>query len=110
MIKSRVKVSAPTPPAGNGNGHTNGNGNGAHGPKHTLRLFLPRSRDFDADIRVMQSVDELLRASTGEDDVVIALDSQGARVLLKPHYTVRCGDDLVGPLRGVLGAEAVVIE
>ncbi|MBC8161533.1 MAG: DNA polymerase III subunit alpha, partial [Roseiflexaceae bacterium] len=108
VIKSRVKVST------NGNGNGNGNGHAAaapvaNGSKHTLHLSFSRTRDFDADIRMMQDVDELLRAYEGEDEVLITLFNQASRVVIKPHHTVRTSDDLLGPLRGMLGSEAVVV-
>ena len=129
VIKPRVKIAASGNGNGNGNGHAhgnsngNGNGNGGggsgyvvpappppSGSKHTLRLFIPRTRDFEADVRVMQDVDELLRSCEGEDEVLLHIRQQGGMVLLKTHHTVRCSDDLMGGLRSVLGAEAVVFE
>jgi len=109
VIKSRVKVST----------NSNGNGNGhaattpapmPAGPKHTLRLIVSRTRDFDADVRVMQDIDELLREHEGEDEVLITLSNRASRVVIKPHHTVRNSDALLGSLRGMLGAEAVVVE
>jgi DNA polymerase-3 subunit alpha len=120
IIKSRVKVSASGTANGNGNGHSNGNGssnghssgngNGNGHSKHTLRLLMPRTNDFDADVRVMQSVHDVLRISEGEDEVIIHIDKAGGLVMLKSNHTVRCSDDLLGALRGVLGPERVIVE
>ena len=102
---------------GNGNGHSNGNGSGytvAPPPEpessQALRLFLPRTDDFDADVRLMQTVDRVLRQSSGEDAVFIHMPNAVGTVLLKPRHKVRCDDMLLGALREVLGSESVVME
>ena len=107
VIKSRVKVSSTT---NNGNHATSAPAPMPSGPKHTLRLVVPRTRDLDADIRVMQNIDELLREYEGEDEVLITLTSHASRVVIKPHHTVLSSDALLGSLRGMLGAEAVAVE
>jgi DNA polymerase-3 subunit alpha len=107
IIRPRVKVGA----SGAANG--NGNGNGAVAtpePSHSLRLFLPRSHDFDADVRLMQTVDRVLRESEGEAEVIIHMPNAIGTVLLKPRHKVHCSDSLVGALREVLGAEGVLVE
>ncbi len=125
IIRPRVKVGASSTPggngngggSGNGNGHSNGGGNGytvAPPPEpesnQALRLFLPRTDDFDADVRLMQTVDRVLRQSSGEDAVFIHMPNAVGTVLLKPRHKVRCDDLLLGALRDVLGSESVVIE
>ena len=99
----------------NGARAAHGNGNGdtlppTHRAMRSLRLYLPRSHDFDADVRLMQSVDRLLRQSDGEDQVIIHLPNAIGTVLLQPRHRVHCTDELIGALRDVLGAESVVIE
>jgi DNA polymerase-3 subunit alpha len=123
-IRSRMKIGANGNGNGNGNGHTNGNGNGhtngngAHNGsamngashKQTLRVYLPRSNDFDADVRRMQEVDQTLRASEGEDEVIIYMPNAIGSVLLKPRHSVHCNDSLVGALRDMLGDDGVVVD
>ncbi len=123
IIRPRVKVSA----SGNGGGSSNGNGGGSSNgngnsngytvapppaPESTqaLRLFLPRTDDFDADVRLMQTVDRVLRQSSGENAVFIHMPNAVGTVLLKPRHKVRCDDMLLGALRDVLGSESVVLE
>jgi DNA polymerase-3 subunit alpha len=108
IIRPRVKVGANGGAAANGNG----NGNGAAPPAqtHSLRLFLPRSHDFDADVRLMQTVDRVLRESAGDADVIIHMPNAIGTVLLKPRHRVSCDASLVSALRDVLGMESVVVE
>ena len=119
IIRPRVKVGASSNggASGNGNGHSNSNGNGytvAPPPEpessQALRLFLPRTDDFDADVRLMQTVDRVLRQSSGEDAVFIHMPNAVGMVLLKPRHKVRCDDMLLGALRDVLGSESVVMD
>jgi hypothetical protein len=73
-------------------------------------LHFPRSPDFDADVRLMQMVDRMLRQSEGESEVIIRLPNAAGTVLLKPRHKVHCDDALVGALRAVLGETGVVVE
>jgi len=119
IIRPRVKVGASSNGGGNGNG---GNGNSGNGSGYTvapppepesnqaLRLFLPRTDDFDADVLLMQTVDRVLRRSSGEDAVFIHMPNAVGTVLLKPRHKVRCDDMLLCALRDVLGNESVVME
>jgi len=119
IIRPRVKVGASSNGGGNGNG---GNGNSGNGSGYTvapppepesnqaLRLFLPRTDDFDADVLLMQTVDRVLRRSSGEDAVFIHMPNAVGTVLLKPRHKVRCDDLLLCALRDVLGNESVVME
>lgn len=112
VIRSRTKISAN----GNGNGHSNGNGNdhsnggGYEALHHTLRLYLARSNDYDADVRLMQHVHDVLCQSEGDDAVLIHIPNGSAMVVLKHGHAVRCEDGLLSTLRDVLGAECVVVE
>ncbi|KAB8143383.1 DNA polymerase III subunit alpha [Chloroflexia bacterium SDU3-3] len=114
VIKSRVKVNVASAHTSDSN---HGNGNGAsspspssYGPRSTLRIWLPHTRDFDADVQIMQDIDDLLRSSEGEDEVLITIQNKNARVVIKPNYTVRSTDALLAPLRTMLGSEAVIVE
>jgi DNA polymerase-3 subunit alpha len=110
IIKPRVKIGA------NGNGNGNGHGNGAAGPPaplaatNLLRVFLPRTPDLDMDVALMHKIDRVLRQSEGDDQVIIHMPNSTGMVLLKPRHTVRCSNDLVDALQGMLGAESVVVE
>jgi len=117
IIRPRVKVGASSNGGGSGNGNGPSNGSGytvAPPPEpesnQALRLFLPRTDDFDADVRLMQTVDRVLRQSSGEDAVFIHMPNAVGTVLLKPRHKVRCDDLLLGALRDVLGSESVVME
>jgi hypothetical protein len=92
------------------NGNGNGNGAPPAPPTHALRLHFPRSPDFDADVRLMQTVDRVLRQSEGDSEVIIRIPNPAGTVLLKPRHKVRCDDALVGALRAVLGEAGVVVE
>jgi DNA polymerase-3 subunit alpha len=113
IIRPRAKVGANG--NGNGNGHSNGNGNGnghasaAQGSAQSLRLYFPRTSDFDADVRLMEQVDRLLRQSAGESEVIIHMPSATGVVLLKPRHKVNCDTTLVGALHQVLDAQSVVV-
>jgi DNA polymerase-3 subunit alpha len=122
-IAEPVSIIKPKPRAnGNGNGgHSNGNGGNGHGngngsngyppaPARALQLRLPAVADFDAGVRLMQQVHEVLRDSSGEDSVIIHLPKAHETVLLKARFGVRCTDNLVGSLQQLLGAEAVLVE
>ena len=102
-IRTRVKIGAS---GANGNGHATTTSVQAH----LLRLFLPRSNDLNADVRIMQAVDRVLRGSAGEDEVLLYMPNAIGTVLLKPRHKVRCSDELVGALQEVLGAESVVVD
>jgi DNA polymerase-3 subunit alpha len=122
IIRPRVKVGASSNGGGNGNGNGHSNSSNGGGSGYTvvplpepesnqaLRLFLPRTDDFDADVRLMQTVDRVLRQSSGEDAVFIHMPNAVGTVLLKPRHKVRCDDLLIGALRDVLGNESVVME
>jgi DNA polymerase-3 subunit alpha len=115
IIRPRVKVGANGNGNGNGNGNSGGNSYTVAPPPdpastHSLRLFLPRTDDFDADVRLMQTVDRVLRQSSGDDPVFIHMPNAVGTVLLKPRHKVRCDDVLLGALRDVLGSESVVME
>jgi hypothetical protein len=71
---------------------------------------LPRTSDLDADVALMHKVDRVLRQSDGEDQVIIHMPNGSGTVLLKPRHKVRCSEDLIGALRGVLGGEGVYLD
>lgn len=112
VIRPRAKVSlggGESGGGGNGNGHSNGNGGGNDGGRH-LRLYLPRSSDFDADVQRMQELDQLLRSTEGGDQVTIYLPEASGTVLLRPKHTVHAAPDLLGGLRQLLGDGGVILD
>ncbi len=108
IIRSRIKAGS------NGNGHMNGNGDSGATPPpvaaHSLRLYLPRTSDFDADVLLMQKIDRVLRQSAGDDNVIIHMPNTEGVVLLQPRHKVRCTDELLDTLRSELGPESVVLD
>ncbi|HWQ13959.1 MAG TPA: DNA polymerase III subunit alpha [Roseiflexaceae bacterium] len=113
IIKPKGRVQQAGPQRNNGSG-SDEQGNGAPapngGPRRSLRLCLPRARDFDAGVQLMQQVYELLRQSSGEDAVIIQLPRDDSVVLLKPRSGVSASPALVGQLSGLLGADRVLVE
>ncbi|HMO57466.1 MAG TPA: DNA polymerase III subunit alpha [Roseiflexaceae bacterium] len=112
-IATPVSIIKPKPRAnGNGNGsHGHGNGNGHHEvPARALQLDLPYAADFDTGVRLMQQIHEVLRSSSGEDQVIIRLPKEQETVLLKARFGVNCTDHLVGELQRILGNAAVLVQ
>nr|MCU0492653.1 DNA polymerase III subunit alpha [Chloroflexaceae bacterium] len=116
VIKARVKVNGNSNGNGhNGNGHHgNGNGNGHNAPPpppvgRQLRLYLNRSDNYDADVRRMQEVDQLLRTSSGPDEVTIYLPNGIGIVVLRPQHTINISPDLLNELQDMLGADGVTV-
>ncbi|MFV9505654.1 MAG: DNA polymerase III subunit alpha [Oscillochloridaceae bacterium umkhey_bin13] len=125
--KQPVKVNGAN---GNGNGNgngskANGNGNGSKsspGPSYndptappadsgrSLRLYLPRTGDDEADVRRMQDVYSVLRASDGPDRVTLYLPNGVGVVVLQSQHTVSVSPGLIDSLAGVLGPDRVVAE
>ena len=108
VIRSRMKVGAN----GNGNGNGHSNANGSYPPPQAgqqLRLYLPRTGDYDADVQRMHKIDRLLRQSAGDDSVFLHMPAGPNVVVLQPRHKVRCSAELIGALRGELGAESVVL-
>lgn len=109
---------------GNGNGKGNGKGNGMSGnggaqpadsapapaPGRTLRLYLPRTDDYEADVRRMQDVYSVLRESNGNDQVTLYLPNGVGIVVLQSQHTISLTPGLLDGLRNVLGPERVVAE
>jgi hypothetical protein len=58
----------------------------------------------------MQTVDQMLRQSEGDSEVIIHMPNAVGTVLLKPRHKVHCNDALVGALRDVLGIDSVVVD
>ncbi len=101
----------------NGNGHGKGNGMSssevvasASALGRTLRLYLPRTGDDEADVQHMQNVYSVLRDSSGPDRVTLYLRNGVGVVVLQSQHTISMSSDLVARLQGVLGAEQVVAE
>jgi DNA polymerase III subunit alpha len=107
----------------NGNGNGNGEAKGAAAPSNNgytvappptpgrmLRIHLPRTEDFDADVQRMQDVDALLRTSSGDDRVVLYLPNGVGIVVLRPHHTVAATPALVAQLSELVGNGAVAVQ
>ncbi len=104
---------------GNGNGHGKSAASAATGPGEsesstesgrTLRLYLPRTGDDEADVQRMQDVYSLLRLSRGVDRVRLYLPNGVGIVVLQSQHTVQISPDLLAGLNGVLGSERVLAE
>ncbi|HMQ31202.1 MAG TPA: DNA polymerase III subunit alpha [Chloroflexaceae bacterium] len=111
--RQQVKVTA------NGGGHGKGNGMSssqsepappAPTPGRSLRLYLPRTGDDEADVRRMQDVYSVLRDSSGPDQVTLYLPNGVGIVVLQSQHTVSVSSGLLESLKGVLGEERVVAE
>jgi DNA polymerase-3 subunit alpha len=113
VIRPRAKVtlssSSDSSASGGGSNGGGGEGGGGNGGRH-LRLFLPRSEDFDADVQRMQELDQLLRSTEGDDQVTIYLPEAGGMVLLRPKHMVHAEPALLGGLRELLGEQGVILE
>jgi DNA polymerase-3 subunit alpha len=120
-IRARQQVKVGNGSGGNGNGNGNGKGSGvsssssmqpepAPSPGRKLRLYLPRTGDDEADVRRMQDVYNVLRASSGPDEVTLYLPNGVGIVVLQSQHTVTLSSGLLDGLAGVLGAERVVAE
>jgi DNA polymerase-3 subunit alpha len=109
--RAKVTISASAGDGGSGGGGSNGGGGGDGGNSgRHLRLFLPRSGDFDADVQRMQELDQLLRSTEGDDQVTIYLPEASGTVLLRPKHTVNAAPALLGDLRQILGEQGVILE
>jgi DNA polymerase-3 subunit alpha len=75
----------------------------------TLRLYLPRTEDYDADVARMMQIDTLLRDSSGEDAVRIYVPNGVGIVVLESHHTVQANPALLESLQTMLGPEAVAV-
>jgi DNA polymerase-3 subunit alpha len=121
QARSQVKLSSG---AGGGNGNGNGKAHAKAGATpasaevvsapvfngRTLRLYLPRSEDYDSDVRRMQDVHNMLLASRGEDQVTLYLPNGVGIVVLQSQHTVSCSAGLLDGLKSVLGPERVALE
>lgn len=107
-----VRTRQPVKIAGNGNGH-----GGHHTPEpprvdappaRNLRIYLPRSHDFDADVALMQHVHTILSSSHGNDQVTLYLPNGVGMVVLQSQHTITLSDALVAELKQVLGHDRVL--
>ncbi len=76
----------------------------------TLRLYLPRTGDHEADVRRMQDVYNVLRQSSGADQVTLYLPNGVGVVVLQSQHTITVSPALLAGLTAVLGPEGVVAE
>ena len=93
--------------ASNGSGYSSSPPPAASG--RTLRIHLPRTEDYDADVRRMQDVDSLLRNSSGNDRVTLYLPNGVGIIVLRPHHTVAASPDLIHHLSELVGSESVAV-
>ncbi|ACL25370.1 DNA polymerase III subunit alpha [Chloroflexus aggregans] len=100
----------------NGNGQGNSNGQSKSGepprtdgpPSRNLRIYLPRTNNFDADVALMQHIHSLLSASQGNDHVTLYLPNGVGMVVLQSQQTIELSDALLNELRQLLGHERVL--
>ncbi|NWF81649.1 MAG: DNA polymerase III subunit alpha [Chloroflexi bacterium] len=139
LVAAAAPAAAPPPPAaaappgaairprrqvqvgGHGNGHgkvSTMSSNGGYGEPtapalasgRTLRLYLPRTGDHEADVRRMQDVYNVLRQSSGADQVTLYLPNGVGVVVLQSQHTITVSPALLAGLTAVLGPEGVVAE
>lgn len=106
IIQPRARISLGQK---NGNGHSESTAPASAAPGRALRLYLPRSENYDNDVRCMQEIDQLLRESAGNDRVMLYLRNGVGTVVLQPQHTISVSDALLSDLRGMLGAESVIV-
>lgn len=75
----------------------------------TLRIYLPHTADFDADIRSMQDLHEVLHAARGHDQIRLYLAHMVGLVVMRPNYTVHVTDQLITTLGEIIGTERVMV-
>ncbi|MGH2560967.1 MAG: DNA polymerase III subunit alpha [Thermomicrobiales bacterium] len=79
--------------------------------RRTIHLRLPLSADVWNDIRLMQTVDEILKRHEGDDWVVIHLQTAAAPVALRSRSRkIEWSDELVGELDVLIGPDCVDLE
>ncbi len=105
---------------GNGDGYSNGHstirssapgsesGRGEGVSARNLRIYLPRSHDFDADIALMQHIHQILSNSHGHDQVTLYVPNGVGMVVLQSQHTITISDALIAELKQVLGPERVL--
>jgi DNA polymerase-3 subunit alpha len=76
----------------------------------TLKLYLPRTDNYDADVRRMQALESVLRSSTGNDQVTLYLPNGVGIVVLQSQHTVNVSQGLISDLHAVLGQERVILD
>jgi DNA polymerase-3 subunit alpha len=80
-------------------------------PPRSLHLRLPTTPDVWQDIRLMQTLDAILRRHEGDDNVVIHLPHGASSVTLRSRtLRVDWSSDLAGELHEVVGAERIELE
>lgn len=111
IIRARTKVSLGGSNGNGSNGASEENGTGREARLHerTLQLYLPRTGDFEADVRLMQETDTVLRSSVGEDRVTLYLPNGIGTVVLRPQYTIRISEALVATLHQLMGQHSVTV-
>ncbi|GIV97874.1 MAG: DNA-directed DNA polymerase [Herpetosiphonaceae bacterium] len=80
------------------------------GPSYHLHIYLPRTGDFDQDVRTMQEVDRLLRAYEGDQRITIYLPNPIGQVVLEPARRINPTPDLLTGLTRLLGEDNCYLE
>jgi DNA polymerase-3 subunit alpha len=75
-----------------------------------LHVHLPRSDDFDADIRRMQAIHGLVSESHGDDRLTLFLPNGVGIVVLQSQHTIDASTSLIGALSDMLGADRVLVQ
>jgi len=75
-----------------------------------LRIYFPRSADYEGDVRTMQDVHKVLLTSNGGDRVTLYVPNGVGIVVLQSQHLVNCTAGLIDGLREVLGSERVTVE
>lgn len=115
VIAPRPRVSLSGNGNDNGNGHS-GNGHSSHDnsvPTATgrvLQLHLPRTDDYDQDVRLMQELHDRLCTRQGNDQLAIYVPNGVGTVVLRSQNGVAICGDLLADLRELLGAGGVTVE
>jgi len=119
-VRPRQPVKLASHGNGNGDGYSNGHsasrssapgaegGRGEGVSARNLRIYLPRSHDFDADVALMQHVHQILSNSHGHDQVTLYVPNGVGMVVLQSQHTITISDALIAELQQVLGPERVL--
>jgi DNA polymerase-3 subunit alpha len=80
-------------------------------PSRTVHLTVPASDDIWNDIRLMQSIDEILNRFEGDDQVVIHLGNHLKPTALKSRkHRIEWSRNLEAALRDILSTETIRVE
>ncbi|HEY1012653.1 MAG TPA: hypothetical protein VGE07_08125, partial [Herpetosiphonaceae bacterium] len=80
------------------------------GPRFHLHIYLPRTGDFDADIKRMMQINEVLCLHEGDQAVTLYLPNAVGQVMMEPNRRIAPVEPLVQRLADMLGTENVILE